>query len=1111
MKNAAKGKVRNGAKLFLLTLILTVMSFVTASAEDKMTGTRNFYYQRNGSEVVISNSGMISSQAGGTIFIACYDGEVLDCVKMIKADANIDPFYVREFTMKLSDNVENLKVRAFAWDSASAMTPLCDAKDISETPGDVIRAEGRVLSTYKMDYTLSVNQVLVELQGEQYAYVTLADISKVKDMSEHIFELLEIDYILSEDDTMVVLGYSQSNKDKIVTFNNELYASNNIASLIYSNSARISFYNSEISSSTTDYKLADDVKLIVNGVIVDENAYIQWSGANTNMANDINKVLGVNPYESVKLVDTPKHGASSTDGYYDYIVVNYYATAVVEEAYTKANGNKVIATNSGVFATIEIDETDDAEVYTFVDTNGNELTFDDLEKNDVLSIAYDIRLDNHNATTQLAARNSDFFNIIVSKNSVKGQVVGTYVKYNNTYYQMESGDYTAAYGMAPSLKLGQEYTFYLDKDGNIAKSELVASSINYAIIDKFFISAGDQKVRLILKDGSKADYVLKPDGNYSMYGFGAEYYINDGKIPLTTNTPLYTDENCNGTIEDYEIDLNRIVRYTVNKSDEVTLDAIPYSATGAVGHDKIYNAATNRIGSYALAETSVILDASAYASQGSGSVSKVSVSRLIDDMNYAAIFAGDRINNAYPFVVLLSGRVTEGGTEDDTDDNPDDTTVTPSEGYAIIDRFFLSAGDEKVRLILKDGSKADYVLKPGGNGSVYGFGEFGFDGKISLTTNTPLYTDENWNGMIEGYEIEIDRIVSYTVNSSDEVTLTPITTAVAVGDANNMFDAATNRIGSYALSDDSVILNASAYAPQGKGSVSTTTISNLFDEMNYMAIFAGEKQNGAYPFVVLLSYNSGFNVNTGMVVVAGSPSLVVVDGEEKFSIPVWKGNPATAEKVDLITADTTVPYNYDANCDGTVDAYPTLLKEGDAFIYSTNAEDEVDHIAVVFSDVPSLSYAGISYDFAQMGRKMPMYYDNGVMNAVTYVGQGMNLAPTYILAPVIRRYESSIDLANIADSGWNPATPSFITYDDGVNYSYAPDVEIYEYDMSYKAGNRVSVTSSNGVIQSIIPESTKLNNGTMIDWTHSAVTPAFALIRVYDDDVQEVYSISVAY
>lgn len=74
MKNAAKGNVIYGTKLFLLTLILTMMSFVTASAEDKMTGTGNFYYQRSGSEVVISNSGKIASEKGGTIFVACYDG-----------------------------------------------------------------------------------------------------------------------------------------------------------------------------------------------------------------------------------------------------------------------------------------------------------------------------------------------------------------------------------------------------------------------------------------------------------------------------------------------------------------------------------------------------------------------------------------------------------------------------------------------------------------------------------------------------------------------------------------------------------------------------------------------------------------------------------------------------------------------------------------------------------------------------------------------------------------------------------------------------------------------------------------------------------------------------
>jgi len=170
MKNAAKGSVRYCAKLFLLTLILTVMSFVTASAEDKMTGTRNFYYQRNGSEIVISNSGKIASENGGTIFIACYDGEVLDCVKIIKADANIDPFYVREFTMKLSADVKNLKVKAFAWDSASAMAPLCDAKEIkyyaTAVVSSVIEKDGGIKRIAFDYYTADISRSYLDVNTE---------------------------------------------------------------------------------------------------------------------------------------------------------------------------------------------------------------------------------------------------------------------------------------------------------------------------------------------------------------------------------------------------------------------------------------------------------------------------------------------------------------------------------------------------------------------------------------------------------------------------------------------------------------------------------------------------------------------------------------------------------------------------------------------------------------------------------------------------------------------------------------------------------------------------------------------------------------------------------
>ena len=806
---------------------------------------------------------------------------------------------------------------------------------------DVYEVYGQVESTRRMDSTLKADEVTFMIEKSdnfddsvynngqkatiQNGLVTWATATAEKakvgntDAMDKLFDYAYALIEVNSDDELTIKYIETSAKSQVVTFNDELYAANNIAGLTAKESARLSLYKSETSSSTTDYKLADDVKLIVNGVVVDSVAYNTTSGAaSTTMGSNITKVLDNNLYEAATLVDTPK-GASSTDGYYDYIVVNYYATATVDEVYTKANGNKTIATNSGVFATIEIDETDDTKVYTFVDTNGAELTVDDLEKNDVLSIAYDLRLDNNNATTQLAARNSDFINVIVAKNSVEGKVVGTYVDNNKTYYQMDGGDYTAANGMAPSVKIGQTYTFYLDKDGNIAKSELLAVSVNYAVIDKFFTSAGDQKVRLILKDGTKADYVLKANGNGSVYGFGTTDGVNDGKTALVTSTPLYTDTNADSKIDETEIDLNRIVSYTVNSSDEVTLTAI--STAVAVGN------------------------------------------------------------------------------------------------------------------------------------------------KDSVTGTTGA----------------------------------------------NLFNATTNRIGSYALAETSVIVDASAYAPQGKGTVGTTTASNLVDDMDYMAIFAGERTNNVYPFVVLLSGNYGFNVNTGMVVVAGAPSLTEVDGEEKYSIPVWKGTPATAEKVNLITADKNVPYNYDANFDGTVDVdgqgavKGTLLKEGDAFIYSTDSEGEVDYIAVVYSNVTSLATTAnnvTTYDFTQMGTKTPKYYNGTAMTTVTYVGQGTKGIPTYTLAPVIRRYEASIDLATTITSN--------TSLDDGKNYSYASDVKVVAFDMSVKAGNRVSVANGNGVIQSIIPESTKLNSGTTINWVDPSVTPAFALIREIDNDVQEVYSISLA-
>ena len=91
-------------------------------------GRENFYYQKNGNQVTISNMGKVTAENGGTIFIACYDYDALKAIRMIEPNPNTKEFDVSNVTIDLPEGVKRLGVKLFAWDSTKTMIPLCKAK-----------------------------------------------------------------------------------------------------------------------------------------------------------------------------------------------------------------------------------------------------------------------------------------------------------------------------------------------------------------------------------------------------------------------------------------------------------------------------------------------------------------------------------------------------------------------------------------------------------------------------------------------------------------------------------------------------------------------------------------------------------------------------------------------------------------------------------------------------------------------------------------------------------------------------------------------------------------------------------------------------------------------
>lgn len=437
--------------------------------------------------------------------------------------------------------------------------------------------------------------------------------------------LLEYAYALinvNEDDEATILYIESAGKNKTVEFDSKLLNGSSTKSTVY-------VHKNENTTATAKYTLRD-ADVIVNGVKYDVCAS---DCAETHTHIDVMDVVNTYAQGTITLVDTPKSGETSTDGKYEYIVITSEATAIVSDVVVKEATDtiKINFEDATVGKNITIDTADDSIAYSFVDTNGAEVDPATIAPDSVLSIAYDVNG---------AFESSAFYSVVVSTDKVEGRVSSSYYDdlAKKTVYVINGTEYTIADGMSASLAAGNKtYEALLDKNGEIVKSKTLASSINYAIVDRFYYDdkLGELTVTLVLKDGTKETYPVRDE---------AEAKATDAYKAIGENIVKLSDDSF-AKIED------RFVAYTVNKSGEVTLE----KATANYKKDAEYSAVTGRVDAYAFATDAIILDAGAFALDRSQSVSVSSLDNLVDEEKYDVVVVGDFdvSTGAYPMLVIV--------------------------------------------------------------------------------------------------------------------------------------------------------------------------------------------------------------------------------------------------------------------------------------------------------------------------------------------------------------------------------------------------------------------------------------------------------------------------
>lgn len=532
---------------------------------------------------------------------------------------------------------------------------------------DAYLVYGRVQGTHKSDSSIDSDQVSfsVERADNWNGYPVTKGSS---DIEENIRENMYIgnsnadSYLLTyseaiiqqdDNDEYTILSITPYGSNESIAFKADDLAEDK-TTLAPEGRSTIYAYQSDTSSRTTSYKLDTDK------IYAGEEGGFYVNGKQLNASNDadLQALLdtyvknadgtSVNLSGEVTLIDAPAAGTSTTDGSYDYIMVTYYATGVVDSVSgTETNPTIYFSDGSSGVSRLSVDYDDEDYDYEIL-LNDEKIKATDLQEGDVLSIAYDV---------EQGFANSESYTILVSRgNVVEGQC--RTVNSDQDEFTMDNGTkYQVAYEGVGKLEAGTSYTLYLDVFGNIAKVEDLASAKNIAVLDNVYQSAsGENYAQIITPDGRKESYAIRNDSNADTY---ANYVYTDGNGVQSDNASRTK-----------EFIADRVVEYSVNSSNYFTVRNVLTPDTYA--YDEDYKSSTNRIGSIRITDgiTNIVdlsdyYDDDKYNSEGvvdstnisgDGSYASMAVSSLTDGDSYTAYaYARTSSDRVAQFVIIVEG------------------------------------------------------------------------------------------------------------------------------------------------------------------------------------------------------------------------------------------------------------------------------------------------------------------------------------------------------------------------------------------------------------------------------------------------------------------------
>ncbi len=622
-------------------------------------------------------------------------GDRIGVTESVIANANDE--LTREQVARLIDNSINLPLLVTTvWSAANPEYEIKDGKgkgfqSLLTEYHDTYKVEGKVIQTSKSDTSLENGEARFEIavadRFDDDDYFTRTEETRDReevvvvadgiDATAALFSYSTALIYKNSDDEFELISLNSSAKSKTVELaagafddENSDYRENGAAAELEDYTSLNYYATDAKTGKVTEYKLANgddtdnEAELWVNGVSIDG-----WN------EEDLQKFIVDNKVGTVTLVDAPQGTKATTDGYYDYVLVSYYKSAVVSDVMSDGTvyfevSELVDGTPFATEVVFDEDKVEDDELQYTITLDGKEIDYTDLQEDDVVAIAYDV-------TEEFD--DSSFYDVIVTRGTVEGKVTSedtddeTYTVSGTTYkYDENLPD-----GMSDDA-VGMDVSLFVDAFGRIVMLDEASSSKKFAILENVWMKSGEDVyyAKIVLPDGTTKDYEVKEEDD-----------VDDlAKI-------VFTDGDINGSRDKNSI-VDRVVTYKVNSSNLIHTVSQEDLDTKAVAETE-YVAKSNKIGSVKLNDNTNILDASEYE----GKVSDLkTVSSLVDETEYDAVGFDKLSDGTYSFVIITSG----------IGDYTDDTQL------AVFVKSFKDVDDEgdsaDAMSVLYNGEEKSYIL-----------------------------------------------------------------------------------------------------------------------------------------------------------------------------------------------------------------------------------------------------------------------------------------------------------------------------------------------------------------------------------------------------------------